>query len=63
MKSVDYQIDVPDELYRVICQRAADEGKTTNLVMLESLARALGLNPDIVTPNLPKPPISGSVSS
>ena len=48
MSNNEYDIDIPDDLYQIVCQRAVDEGKTVNTVILEALARALGIDPSII---------------
>jgi hypothetical protein len=40
---MSYTIAIPDDLYRVIVQRAAAEEKTIRTVILEALARGLGI--------------------
>ena len=40
---MDYTIDIPEDIYQVVCQRAAAEGKTIRTVILEALARGLGI--------------------
>jgi len=43
---MDYEVEIPEELAQVVLKRAAIEGKSMNTVILEALARELGINLD-----------------
>jgi hypothetical protein len=43
---MDYEVEIPDELAQVVSERAAIEGKSANSIILESLARELGISLD-----------------
>ncbi|MEX2092307.1 MAG: hypothetical protein WD971_06500 [Pirellulales bacterium] len=45
---MDYEVEIPEELAQVVLKRAAIEGKSMNTVILEALARELGIHLDSV---------------
>jgi len=47
-QSMDCRVEVPEELWSLICERALMENKSIDAVIVEALARGLGLWSDDV---------------